>query len=175
MPRLVEFRVSHCSAMAMTKHACEKAVCAAEHEEALAFCRENKCGAKKCLSSNPDRWTHVKMWTLRERLKERVRNGRENDDKCVLTPTERVDLAAAMQAAALYGNPMDSSARNAAVCDILYYRMKVNKDHSRRRAFRKLSPAAKTVLKHREAGKHFWQAFFADPAHAHLERKKEAP
>ena len=171
MPRLTVCALNAKSKAVLSHQAQLKAVSFDEHEEALAYCRKEKCKAKKCLKQNPGRWKHVTVDKLEKRLSGQVRNGREFEYKMVLTGPERDELADAMRMAAAYGEPMTKGARDDAVCDILWYRTKMNKAGGR--SFTKLSQAALKCLKNRHPGPEFWQGFFANPSYSDLVRKNQ--
>jgi len=171
MPRLTVCALNAKSAAAMSHQARAKAVSFDEHEEALAYCRKAGVKAKKCLKQNKGRWKHVTVDKLEKRLSGQVRNGRENECRQVLTGPERDELADAMRMAAAYGEPMTKPKRDDTVCDILWYRMKMNKGGGR--SYVKLSQPALKCIENRHPGPEFWQGFFANPSYSDLQRKTQ--
>ena len=67
--------------------------------EAEAFCKANKCGAKRALTQNPQWVGLISATALTRRLSGEVVTGKEYTANGILTHTEHTELAACLNAA----------------------------------------------------------------------------
>ena len=133
------------------------------YREVEAFCKAEKCGAKRALTRNPQWVGLISATSLTRRLSVEVVTGKENITNGILTDTERTELAACLNAAGKHMCSYTLQERNEAVLNILRYRQKLNRSPaSGGRAYKKLPRAARSALDRVKCGRGFWKAFFVE-------------
>jgi hypothetical protein len=135
-----------------------------QYGEALAYCKEHQCGAKKCLNNNKENWSLISKSSLIRRLQGKIKNGALNVEKALLTGAERQHLAEVFTSAAKSGHGYRPRDRKQAVLDTLSWRKTCNESGAGGRRYVKLSRAATKALHVRtgKVSKMFWTSFFAE-------------
>ncbi len=142
----------------------EKAMLKQRLQDAVKYCRENQCGAKKALNSNEIDTKGVALRTLNRAIKDSINPKQENkifssvtrDQRSILTDVERRDLAEAFARSANNTHPWTRTDIRERIIRILCDRNALSKSS-------KLGSAQRNILRLTAAEQHCIESDLAHP------------